>query len=122
MTSFLKRRKSNSPYNRHKYSEGTREKDYNRDNSHYNRDNSLKGNNHYNYEYQHDFGNDHAEFKCEKIDNLNGLDPQLRFISLGIVNVVEPLKNEILYTTPMKDKREKEFPRKLRGNSSANTM
>lgn len=45
---------------------------------------------------QHDLAND-SEFSCKKIDNLKlaESDPQLRFINLGIVNVVEPLKNEV---------------------------
>ena len=65
--------------------------------------------------YQHDLANDNSTFSCEKIDNLQTqkIDPHLRFINLGIVNVVEPLKNEITYNTSEQDRR-RSFPRKLK--------
>jgi hypothetical protein len=71
--------------------------------------------------YQHDLANDDAKFTCAKIDHLNGFDPQLRFISLGIVNMVEPLKNEITTSTPQRERR-RSFPRKLRGYTSTNSI
>ena len=56
-----------------------------------------KNNKNTNYiEFQHDLADDKSTPSCEKIGNLNG-DPQMRYVNLGIVQVVEPLKNEILH-------------------------
>ena len=51
------------------------------------------------YEFYHDLANDESQPTCEKIAKLSGHDPQLRYVSLGIVDVVEPLKNEIVHSS-----------------------
>jgi hypothetical protein len=73
--------------------------------------------------YQHDLANDNSIFSCEKIDNLQPqkVDPHLRFINLGIVSVVEPLKNEVTYSTSDQDRR-RSFTRKLKGDTRLNSI